>query len=183
MMETKIEHTPKKITDLELIGYISAGKNHSVAIKTFKVTEGELQMYSWGYGWHGQLGHGSTENQYKPKKVKIPSNRKQKFMMAAGGDKHTMFLDSTGQLWFSGQKQSIGVEDIVEEKQLTPTPLVNPNEPDLRFRFIAAGEDHTLAVATDGRVFGFGRNSNFKINSSENDLVYFEQIETGKYRF
>ena len=41
------------IKGLEQIGYIACGKNHSVAIRSYKDTQKELQMYTWGYGWFG----------------------------------------------------------------------------------------------------------------------------------
>jgi len=41
------------IKGLELIGFIAAGKNHSIAIRSHKRKEKELQMYTWGCGWHG----------------------------------------------------------------------------------------------------------------------------------
>jgi alpha-tubulin suppressor-like RCC1 family protein len=52
-IETKIELTPKVIKKLECIGFIAAGKNHSVAIRTNKTKDKELKMYTWGCGWHG----------------------------------------------------------------------------------------------------------------------------------
>ena len=43
---------------------IAAGSAHSAAI----VSEGDL--YSWGFGEYGRLGHGDAETQIKPKMVK-----------------------------------------------------------------------------------------------------------------
>ena len=51
--------TPKVIKGLESIGFIAAGKNHAVAIRTFKRKEKELRLYTWGCGWYGQTGHGN----------------------------------------------------------------------------------------------------------------------------
>lgn len=42
---------------------IACGSGHSAAI----TTNGEL--YTWGQGDHGRLGHGDTSNQSKPKQV------------------------------------------------------------------------------------------------------------------
>ena len=44
---------------------IACGTGHSAAI----TTNGEL--YTWGQGDHGRLGHGDTTNQPKPKQVYI----------------------------------------------------------------------------------------------------------------
>ena len=43
---------------------IACGSGHSAAI----TTNGEL--YTWGQGDHGRLGHGDTVNQSKPKQVR-----------------------------------------------------------------------------------------------------------------
>ena len=42
MLETKIELTPKLVKGLEMISYIAAGKNHSIAIRGQKRKEKEL---------------------------------------------------------------------------------------------------------------------------------------------
>lgn len=44
---------------------IACGSGHSAAI----TTNGEL--YTWGQGDHGRLGHGDTVNQSKPKQVRV----------------------------------------------------------------------------------------------------------------
>lgn len=95
-IEAKIELTPKLIKGLESIGYIAAGKNHSIAIRTYKVHEKELKMYSWGCGWHGQTGHGDYANSYSPSLIKVPAMKDTKFMIAACGAKHTIGLDIKG---------------------------------------------------------------------------------------
>jgi alpha-tubulin suppressor-like RCC1 family protein len=71
MLEARIEQTPKQVKGLESIGYIAAGKNHSVAIRTYKRRDKELQMYTWGCGWHGQTGQGMWQNIYEPKIVRV----------------------------------------------------------------------------------------------------------------
>lgn len=69
-----------------------------------------------------------------------------KFIMAACGAKHTIALDTNGQIWFFGHKQSIGIEDFEEEKQFTPIRLELPSKIQEPIKFIAAGEDHNLAI-------------------------------------
>jgi alpha-tubulin suppressor-like RCC1 family protein len=73
MIDAKIEITPKQIESLESIGFIAAGKNHSIAIRTYKRKDKALQMYTWGSGWHGQTGNGSWENIQTPKLLKFSS--------------------------------------------------------------------------------------------------------------
>ena len=58
---------PKMVESLQgkHVREIACGTGHSAAI----TTNGEL--YTWGQGDHGRLGHGDTTNQPKPKQVYI----------------------------------------------------------------------------------------------------------------
>lgn len=57
---------PKMIESLQgkHVREIACGSGHSAAI----TSKGEL--YTWGQGDHGRLGHGDTSNQPKPKQVR-----------------------------------------------------------------------------------------------------------------
>ena len=73
-------------------------------------------MYSWGRGYHGQLGHKDHKNvQWTPKKVKIRKDPRLKdedqpnrFSMISCGEKHTLALAVNGLIWFSGDKAAVG---------------------------------------------------------------------------
>lgn len=86
-------------------------------------------MLTWGCGWHGQTGHGEWQNSVFPKIVKVSNKTDVKFIMALGGAKHTLALDSAGNLWFFGLKSSVGMkyEGIENEKQLQPIKLQFPS--------------------------------------------------------
>jgi alpha-tubulin suppressor-like RCC1 family protein len=78
-------------------------------------------MYTWGCGWHGQTGQGNWNNVTDPKLLKVQAQKDAKFIMASCGAKHTMALDSNGNLWFFGHKLAIGIssnESSQSEKQL-----------------------------------------------------------------
>lgn len=53
--------TPQAIASLLDVKHISCGENHSAAITNSK------NLYLWGEGWKGQLGHGNRDSQYEPK--------------------------------------------------------------------------------------------------------------------
>ena len=80
----------------ESIIKISAGNNHSMAITEL----GEL--YSWGEGIYGQLGHGINNNEQYPKKVEYFSN-KFKIIDCKGGAAHTIALTEEGYIFGWGQ--------------------------------------------------------------------------------
>ena len=80
----------------ESIVKISAGNNHSMAITEL----GEL--YTWGEGIYGQLGHGIDNNEQYPKKVEYFCN-KFKIIDCKGGASHTVALTEEGYLFGWGQ--------------------------------------------------------------------------------
>ena len=80
----------------ESIVKISAGNNHSMAITEL----GEL--YTWGEGIYGQLGHGINNNEQYPKKVEYFCN-KFKIIDCKGGASHTVALTEEGYLFGWGQ--------------------------------------------------------------------------------
>lgn len=51
------------VTDWNSLIFISAGKNHSLALKS------DGSLWSWGYNTYGQLGHGNTSSLMVPTKL------------------------------------------------------------------------------------------------------------------
>ena len=90
--------SPQLIESLsnESIIKISAGNNHSMAITEL----GEL--YTWGEGIYGQLGHGVNNNEQYPKKVEYFTN-KFKIIDCVGGAAHTIALTEEGYIFGWGQ--------------------------------------------------------------------------------
>ena len=80
----------------ESIIKISAGNNHSMAITEL----GEL--FTWGEGIYGQLGHGENKNEQYPKKVEYFCN-KFKIIDCNGGATHSVVLTEDGFIFGWGQ--------------------------------------------------------------------------------
>ena len=90
--------SPQLIESLsnESIIKISAGNNHSMAITEL----GEL--FTWGEGIYGQLGHGENKNEQYPKKVEYFCN-KFKIIDCNGGATHSVVLTEDGFIFGWGQ--------------------------------------------------------------------------------
>jgi alpha-tubulin suppressor-like RCC1 family protein len=75
---------------------ISAGVAYSAAVSV------EGNLFTWGYGGHGQLGHNDQKNYSQPFMVKSMSDEIVTKVEAAYG--HTLCLTATGELfaWGSG---------------------------------------------------------------------------------
>lgn len=50
------------------------------------------RVYSWGWGVHGQLGHGDPEDQLTPKRIEALSDKQ--ITSISGGYCHTLALSS-----------------------------------------------------------------------------------------
>lgn len=50
---------------------MAAGQYHSVALSSLG------QVFTWGWGIHGQLGHGNCDNEFLPKLLDFPEVIKQ----------------------------------------------------------------------------------------------------------
>jgi len=89
-------------------GRLSCGDFHSALV----TARGDL--YTWGYGRAGRLGHGTEEDELRPKRVKAPSERSslvdatslRHFSGVACGSSYTIACMGTGAsrtLWSTGQ--------------------------------------------------------------------------------
>ncbi len=78
---------------------VSCGNRHTLAL----CEDGEV--YSWGSGQHGRLGHGDVTNHAVPHLIKaFVVNQEQSIVMVAAGDSHSMALNKEGRVysWGSG---------------------------------------------------------------------------------
>ncbi|GLU01743.1 hypothetical protein SLE2022_190300 [Rubroshorea leprosula] len=147
---------PVKITQ------VSCGEYHTAAISE----KGEV--YTWGLGNMGQLGHCSLQSGDKeliPRRVGALDGIVIKDM--ACGGVHTCALTSTGALyaWGGGQAGQLGLGPQTDFFSISPDnssaffrnipALVIPNGVQL----VACGHCHTLVYMRDGRIHGWGYNS------------------------
>ena len=111
---SKTKSTPQRV-EIEHIRYIAAGDSHSLAISdSIKDNQMNSELYSWGWGAFGQLGHSKIRNSYnldRPKKVKFRDAVDTKIAFCSGGSKHTICLDQDGKIWYFGNKLSVGIRE------------------------------------------------------------------------
>ena len=73
---------------------IACGNYYTAAVSS----NGDL--FTWGYGWYGQLGHGNKTDRHAPTKVEIPGG--EAVVKVAYGLWHTAAVTATGKLltWY-----------------------------------------------------------------------------------
>ena len=120
---------------------ISAGEIHSLVL----LENGDV--YSFGWGHHGQLGHGDTSNQLTPKKITALSNVKQ----ISAGYTHSLVLLENGDVYSFGSGFDGQLGHGNTSRQFTPkriTALSNVKQ-------ISAG-NYSLVLLENGDVYSFG---------------------------
>ncbi|NDC00847.1 MAG: hypothetical protein EBZ83_05445 [Verrucomicrobia bacterium] len=141
--------TPTRVTNALAtlrIKAVAAGAEHSLALAD------DGTVYSWGRGNGGALGYTVLGAVRAPRQITNLSSIRQ----IAAGDKHSLFLNA-GKVYACGDN-SLGQLGLPSSVLSTNTPVEIPFPAGVTIRKLVAGLDRCLAIAEDGRVFGWGYN-------------------------
>lgn len=127
---------------------LAAGQYHSVALSSLG------QVFTWGWGIHGQLGHGNCDNEFLPKLLDFPEVIKQ----VAAGHAHTLILTNDGNLYGFGSNVFGQLEGSQSEgnKFVTPVWVLVPTDSYTPIEKIASAYFHNIAVLKDQEVHTWG---------------------------
>ncbi|MCN9243591.1 Ig-like domain repeat protein [Streptomyces sp. RY43-2] len=128
---------------------IAAGGEHSMALTS------DGRVFAWGYNSSGQVGDGTTINRLTPVEVHLPAGTQ--VTAIAAGLLHSMALTSDGRVLAWGFNRYGQVGDGTTTDRLTPVEVHLPAG--VQVTAIAAGDLHSLALTSDGRVLAWGFNS------------------------
>jgi alpha-tubulin suppressor-like RCC1 family protein len=144
---------PVLIPGLENVVQISAGITSSLALLA------DSTVVAWGFGGHGNLGHGSKENSYVPVKVK---NIRNVVQVSAGSTCLALLDDGRVMAWgkFPGNGSQHGSD----------VPVVVPDIDDAVA--IATGMSHCLVKLRDGTILSWGWNLYGQCGEGERDYIY-----------
>jgi alpha-tubulin suppressor-like RCC1 family protein len=135
----------------------AAGGPHVLGIRS------DGTLWSWGYTNYGQLGDGTNLKHPGAIQVGTATNWKS----AALGHYFTLAIKTDGTLWAWGQNTSGQLGQGAGDGSYHPTPLQVGT--DTNWKEIAAGQDHALAVKTDGTLWSWGSNSNGQLGLGTSD--------------
>ncbi|XP_021715226.1 uncharacterized protein LOC110683186 [Chenopodium quinoa] len=179
-----IQKLPCKLDALHgsFIKLISASKFHSVAVT------GRGELYTWGFGRGGRLGHPEFDIHSGQAAVITPrqvisglGSRRVKAVAAA--KHHTVIATESGEVftWGSNREGQLGYASV--DTQPTPRRVSSLKS---KIVAVAAANKHTAAVSETGEVFTWGCNKEGQLgygtsNSSSNNTPRLVEYLKGKF--
>ncbi|XP_067667414.1 probable E3 ubiquitin-protein ligase HERC1 [Haliotis asinina] len=140
----------------KVVKCVSAGYRHSAAV----TEDGEL--YTWGEGDYGRLGHGDSSSRSLPRHVKDISGVGQ----VACGSSHTIAVSQDGKTVWSfggGDNGKLGHGDMNRQYK----PKVIEAFIGMYIRKVACGSQSSLALTSTGQVYAWGSGSCLSCGLSE----------------
>ena len=134
---------------------IACGSYHALLL----LNNGDI--YSWGNGAFGRLGHGTIENHRYP--TKIETVNQVKYITAGfaySGCISDQNVSDQLYMWGATENGRLGVgkeingEDILGQDVTIPTPVDCPH--DIRFEKVTCGSTHTCAISTQKHLYTWG---------------------------
>lgn len=151
------------------IQWISCGFEH-MAIVTLSG-----QVFTWGYGGSGSLGHGTTQSTMLPRMVEglIP----QKIVYLECGGYHNAAVSEEGEVWVwgRGDVNQLGIDifklskDEIGVLALVPMVIEEFIDQRVNIKAVACGEAHTLMLDSEGKVYSCGWGEDGQLGLGEYD--------------
>jgi alpha-tubulin suppressor-like RCC1 family protein len=111
------------------------------------------EFFSWGFGNHGLLGHGDTQNQSVPKRVEVLQGVR--VGSVSVGEYHALALTEDGLVYAWGvNKRRALLGDPHVKRELLPKPVEALGG--VRVGSIAAGGHRSYAVSDTGELWAWG---------------------------
>lgn len=149
------------VTVAETFSAVSIGGAHSIGLKS------DGTVWGWGNNASGQLGNGTQDTKTSPTLVTTPGGISG-FTAIAAGVNHTLALDNLGNVWAWGLNSSGQLGNNTLVNQNIPVRVLSSDgvTPLSGVSAIAAGGAFSLALKSDGTVWGWGSNSNGQLGDT-----------------
>ena len=137
---------------------VSAGLTHT----TFLADTGDV--YSFGFGIRGVLGHGDTENRTVATRIESEFDGETVTAIENGnGVSYAITEEGSLFAWGNNANGQLGLGD--QEERLVPTKVAALADESIID--VSSGTSHTLVLTEDGEVYGFGSARDGKLGSPD----------------
>ncbi|KAG5528963.1 hypothetical protein RHGRI_029580 [Rhododendron griersonianum] len=162
--EDRLLPTQLSALDDHEITSVTCGADHTTAF-----SESRMQVYSWGWGDFGRLGHGNSSDLFTPQPIKALLGLQ--IRQIACGDSHCLAVTMEGEVQSWGRNQNGQLGLGTTEDSLVPQ-RINAFQ-GISVKMVAAGAEHTAAVTDDGELYGWGwgRYGNLGLGDKNDRLV------------
>jgi alpha-tubulin suppressor-like RCC1 family protein len=131
---------------------VSGGRNHTSAIKT------DGSLWTWGLGTSGQLGTNDANTRSTPVTTFAGGNN---WKQVSTGNDFTAAIKTDGSLWLWGAGGVGQLGNFASINRSTPvTTFAGGNN----WKQVSVGGFHTVAIKTDGSLWGWGGNREIGVN-------------------
>ncbi|XXG87075.1 hypothetical protein AAC387_Pa11g1857 [Persea americana] len=143
---------------------ITCGADHTIAY-----SKSQMQVYSWGWGDFGRLGHGNSSDLFTPLPIKALLGIQIK--QIACGDSHCLAVTMEGEVQSWGRNQNGQLGLGATDDSLVPQKIQAFEG--VSVKMVAAGAEHTAAITEDGDLYGWGwgRYGNLGLGDRSDRLV------------
>lgn len=135
---------------------VSAGSLHTAAVRPDGI------LWNWGFNSYGQLGDNTTTYRSTPVTNLVSVNN---WRSVACGRDHTCGIKTNGNLWTWGRNNEGQLGDNTTTNRITPITIFSSS---LSWKDVEGGTAHTVAIQTDGTIWGWGRNVEGQIGDGTN---------------
>ena len=119
-------------------------------------------LYAWGDNGFGEIGNGTTTDSYVPITVTLPSDVNPTAI--AGGTEHSLAIGSNGQLYAWGGNSLGQLGNGTTTNSNTAVTITLPSG--VSSTAIAGGQSHSLAAASNGKLYAWGYNGSGQLGNS-----------------
>jgi len=140
---------------------VAVGDNQTVAIKT------DGTLWAWGRNTYGQLGQGTSGDARQTTPIQVGTDTH--WVAAATGVDHLLALKDDGTLWAWGRNnnQCLGQGQGNITQQNSPVRVGT----DSNWKAIAVGDNHCMALKTDGTLYTWGSGSDGRLGQGNNTTL------------